>query len=133
MPATGDILLDTSVAVAHLRGVRAVSERFESINGIFLPIVALGELLCGVRKSVRAQENLSSLQTWLRTVTLLSLTEVTADRYASIKHDLAKAGTPIPENDIWIAAHALEHGLPLVARDVHFKHIPGLVIQDWHA
>ena len=71
-------------------------------------MVALGELLYGVRKSVRAAENLASLQTWLSTVTLISLTEAIANRYASIKHELAKAGTPIPENDIWIAAHALE-------------------------
>jgi tRNA(fMet)-specific endonuclease VapC len=97
MPGTGDIVLDTSVAVAHLRGIHAVTEQLESSGGLFLPIVALGELLYGVRKSIRAQENLSSLQTWLRTVTLLSLTEATADRYASIKHELARAGTPIPE------------------------------------
>jgi len=131
MPGTGNVLLDTSVAVAHLRGIRTVTERFESFDAIFLPIVALGELLCGVRKSVRAQENLSSLQSWLRTVTLLSLTEATAGHYAAIKMELAQAGTPIPENDVWIAAHALEHGLPLAARDEHFRRITGLTVLDW--
>ena len=131
MPETGNVLLDTSVVVAHLRGIQPAALKLQQFNTLFLPIVALGELLCGVRKSVRAKENLASLQTWLRTVTLLSLTEATADRYAAIKIELARAGTPIPENDVWIAAHALEHGLPLATRDEHFKRIPGLIILDW--
>ncbi|MEI9999963.1 MAG: PIN domain-containing protein [Verrucomicrobiota bacterium] len=70
-------------------------------------------------------------QHWLRSATLLSLTEATADRYAAIKNELARAGTPIPENDIWIAAHAMEHGLSLAARDEHFHRISGLVVLDW--
>jgi tRNA(fMet)-specific endonuclease VapC len=131
MPTTGDVVFDTSVAVAHLRGIQLVTERFAPFDALFLPIVALGELLCGVHKSVRAEENLSSLQSWLRTVTLLTLTEATADRYAVIKNELAKAGTPIPENDVWIAAHAMEHGLPLATRDEHFYRINGLIILDW--
>ena len=131
MPETGNVVLDTSVAVAHLRGFQAVTERFEPFDALFLPIVALGELLCGVRKSVRAKENRASLQSWLQTVKLLSLTESTADRYAIIKIELAQAGTPIPENDVWIAAHAIEHGLPLATRDEHFHRIAGLTVLDW--
>lgn len=131
MPETGNVLLDTSVVIAHLRGTVAVTSRLEQFETLFLPIVSLGELLCGIRKSARAQQNLIILQRWLQTVTLLSLTEATADRYAAIKVELAQAGTPIPENDIWIAAHALELGLPLAARDEHFTRISGLVILDW--
>ena len=131
MPAIGDVLLDTSVAVAHLRGIQSVTARFILMNDLYLPIVAYGELLCGIRKSARAEENLASLQSWLQTVTLLSLTEATAQRYASLKLQLAAAGTPIPENDIWIAAHALELGIPLAARDEHFSRIAGLNLLDW--
>jgi len=131
MPETGNVLLDTSVAVAHLRGIQAVTERFETFESLFLPMVALGELFCGTRKSTRAKENLSSLRNWLRTVTLLSLTEITADRYAAIKIQLAQAGTPIPENDVWIAAHAMEHSLPLATRDDHFHRIASLIVLDW--
>ena len=131
MPETGNVLLDSSVVISHLRGIEAVTLKMEQFETLFLPIVALGELLCGIRKSARTQENLSGLQRWLRTVTLLSLTEATADRYATIKNELAQAGTPIPENDVWIAAHAMEHGLPLAARDGHFTQIKGLVILDW--
>jgi tRNA(fMet)-specific endonuclease VapC len=131
MPETGNVLLDTSVVIAHLRGVQPVASKLQQFNTLFLPIVVLGELLCGIRKSARAQENLSDLQRWLRTATLLSLTEATADCYAAIKIELAQAGTPIPENDVWIAAHAMEHGLPLAARDEHFHRITGLTVLDW--
>jgi tRNA(fMet)-specific endonuclease VapC len=131
MPATGKVVLDTSVVVAHLRGIQPVTLKLEQFDTLFLPIVALGELLCGIRKSARAQENLAVLQNWLRTATLLSLTEATADNYATIKNELAQAGTPIPENDVWIAAHAMEHGLSLAARDEHFQRITGLTLLDW--
>ena len=125
MPETGNVLLDTSVVVAHLRGIQPVTLKLEQFDTLFLPIVALGELLCGIRKSVRAQENLAALQHWLRSATLLSLTEATADRYATIKSELSQAGTPIPENDVWIAAHAMEYGFPLATRDEHFHRVPG--------
>jgi len=48
-----------------------------------------------------------------------------------VKLALKMAGTPIPENDLWIAAAALEHGLPLATRDAHFRHVPGLTVLDW--
>ena len=117
--------------MAHLRGNPSVASKLAQANTLFLPLVALGELLCGIRKSIHAQQNLANLQTWMRSTTLISLTEATADRYATIKHQLAQAGTPIPENDVWIAAHALEHGLSLATRDEHFLRITGLVVLDW--
>ncbi|HEX4139346.1 MAG TPA: type II toxin-antitoxin system VapC family toxin [Candidatus Methylacidiphilales bacterium] len=131
MPGIGDVLLDTSVAVAHLRGNPSVALKLAQADALFLPLVALGELLCGIRKSVRTQQNLAILQNWMRSTTLISLTEATADRHATIKVQLAQAGTPIPENDVWIAAHAMEHGLSLATRDEHFLRIAGLVVLDW--
>ena len=133
MLATGKVVLDTSVAVAHLRGVTAATARLQSYENesLLLPTVALGELLHGARKSARGAENLSNLKTWLQTVTLLPLTETTANCYASIKLGLSRAGTPIPENDIWIAAHAVEHDLPLATSDEHFQRIADLVVLDW--
>ena len=131
MPGTGNVLLDTSVVVAHLRGVPDITSKLEQLDALYLPIIAWGELLVGIRKSSRASENLLDLRRWQRTVTLLSLTEATAERYATIKDELAQAGTPIPENDVWIAAHALEHDLPLATRDEHFKRVRGLSVLDW--
>jgi tRNA(fMet)-specific endonuclease VapC len=64
-------------------------------------------------------------------VTLLLPTARTAAEYGRVKVTLKAAGLPIPENDIWIAAYALEHGLPLATRDAHFAHVPGLIVEDW--
>jgi tRNA(fMet)-specific endonuclease VapC len=131
MPATGNVVLDTSVAIAHLRGVGSVTENFRKFENLYLPMVALGELLCGLHRSSRPAENSAGLRHWLETLTLISLTEKTAESYAEIKAGLFKAGTPIPENDIWIAAHAKELNVPLAARDEHFQRISGLTILDW--
>ena len=62
---------------------------------------------------------------------LLLPTETTAKEYGRIKAELAVAGTPIPENDVWLAAQAMEHGLPLATCDAHFARIKGLVVLDW--
>jgi len=126
MPATGEVVLDTSAAVAHLRGVQPVSAQLAQFERLYLPTVALGELLYGIRRSARSRENLDQLKNWLRAVTLLSLSQQTAEHYSAIKDGLARAGSPIPENDIWIAAHAVEQQLPLFCLDAHFNQIAGL-------
>jgi tRNA(fMet)-specific endonuclease VapC len=119
MPANGDVLLDTTVVVAHLRGVTTVSQRLAETQTRYLPTVALGELHYGVHRSARPDENLRLLERWLRVAVLLSVTPATAGHYGRLKDQLARAGTPIPENDLWIAAVALEHGLPVATRDAH--------------
>lgn len=132
---TGDVILDTSAAVAHLRGVTAVTTRLQTLlraqETIYLPLTAWGELLFGAYHADQFARELANLQEFaLGTVRLLP-TDRTADEYARLKQALAVAGTPIPENDLWIAAYALEHGLPLATRDAHFARVPGLTIQDW--
>lgn len=131
MPAIGDVVLDTSVAVAHLRGVAAVTERLTEHKTLYLPLVALGELYYGIRRSGAPERNLEGLRRWLNTVRLLTLNEGICDEYGRIKDELARAGTPIPENDIWIAAVARSQGLPLAARDDHFQNVRGLNLLDW--
>jgi tRNA(fMet)-specific endonuclease VapC len=128
---TGDVLLDTTVAVAHLRGVAAMSRRLAEARALYLPTIALGELHYGIRRSARPQENLRQLERWLRVTVPLAVSPDTAARYGALKQQLALAGTPIPENDLWIAALALEHDLPLATRDAHFSRVPGLKTLDW--
>ncbi|HUG09401.1 MAG TPA: type II toxin-antitoxin system VapC family toxin [Opitutaceae bacterium] len=128
---TGDVFLDTTVAVAHLRGVAKVSQRLSENRTRYLSAIALGELHFGIRHSARADENLSQLTHWLRAVVIVPAGPATAERYGALKQQLALAGTPIPENDLWIAAVALEHGLPLATRDEHFERVPGLTVLDW--
>ena len=132
---TGDVILDTSAAVAHLRGVAAVTTRLQTLlraqETLYLPLTAWGELLFGTYHADYPARELANLREFaLGTVRLLP-TDRTADEYARLKQALALAGTPIPENDLWIAACALEHGLPLATRDAHFARVPGLTMQDW--
>jgi len=131
MPATGDVLLDTTVVVAHLRGVAAVSQRLAETRTRYLSVVALGELHYGVYRSSRPGENLRQLEHWLRVAVLLPVSPATAGHYGRLKDQLARSGTPIPENDLWIAAVALEHDLPVATRDAHFDQVPGLGVLDW--
>jgi tRNA(fMet)-specific endonuclease VapC len=128
---TGDVLLDTTVAVAHLRGVAAVSERLAQAQTRYLPAVALGELHFGLWRSERREANRAQLDRWLQVIVLLQIGAASALRYGELKQQLALAGTPIPENDLWIAAVALEHGLPVATRDDHFNRVSGLTVLDW--
>jgi tRNA(fMet)-specific endonuclease VapC len=132
---TGDVILDTSAAVAHLRGVAAVTARLQTLlraqETLYLPLTAWGELLFGAYHAGQPARELANLAEFARSTVRLLPTDRTAEEYAKLKQALAVAGAPIPENDIWIAALALEHGLPLATRDAHFARVPGLVVQDW--
>jgi tRNA(fMet)-specific endonuclease VapC len=75
--------------------------------------------------------NLSKIDQFAASVQVLSCDAVTAQVYGEIKDKLRSKGRPIPENDIWIAAAAFQHSLPLVTRDEHFKQIDGLLIEQW--
>jgi tRNA(fMet)-specific endonuclease VapC len=125
------ILLDSSVVILHLRGRLDLSARVAASEPLFLPLTALGELYKGVLKSNQPHKSQLLLETFLKTVAVLNPDGATALRYAQISADLERKGTPIPENDIWIAAMALECGMPLAARDAHFALVAGLELLAW--
>ena len=131
MPATGDVLLDTSVVVRYFRKDAAIHQQLQNFANLCLPLTALGELHCGAHLSANPTKTLAEIGSFLAAVTLLPTTIATAERYGRIRAALARAGTPIPENDIWIAAIAQEHGLPLAAHDQHFNQIAGLQVFQW--
>lgn len=125
------ILLDSSVVIPHLRGRLDLATYVAPVEPMFLPLTVLGELYKGVFKSSQPQKNRLLLETFLQTVAVLSPDAATAIHYAQISADLERKGTPIPENDIWIAAVALECTMPLATRDSHFNQIVGLQILRW--
>jgi len=110
-----------------LRGRGNVASALQPFSQIGLSHVALGELLLGALKSTNPTE-LPRTLTAVTGLTLLEGNATTAAIYATIRHDLEKQGTPIPHNDIWIAASALQANVPLVTRDQHFRHISQLQI-----
>lgn len=126
----GKILLDTNIAVALFAGEEAVSRRFGE-REVSVPSTVLGELYYGAHKSAHATRNLARIDEFAESVKVLDCGTVTARHYGQIKDRLRVKGRPIPENDIWIAAVALQFELPLATRDDHFKEVDGLTLEVW--
>lgn len=131
MPATGKIVLDTSVVVAVLRRVPGMMARLQDAAELLVPLVVLGELEYGANLANPPARQHEAVRGFMEGATLLLPTDRTAAEYGQVKAALKTAGTPLPENDVWIAAVAREHGLPLATRDAHFSHVPGLQLLDW--
>jgi tRNA(fMet)-specific endonuclease VapC len=128
---SGRFLLDTSVVVELLLGEPAATARAKSAGEVYLPAIALGELLYGAKLSSRPAENESRVQSLLNTIPILTCNADTARYYADIKLSLRTKGRPIPENDIWIAALSIQHGLSVATRDAHFNEVDNLSIDPW--
>ena len=98
---------------------------------MYVPLVVLGELYFGVERAVRRDNALAQVREFLKITTLLLPDESTAEHYGHIKSDLIGIGRPIPENDLWIAAAARQHDLPVATPDAHFAVIPHLKTVYW--
>jgi predicted nucleic acid-binding protein len=122
------ILLDTNAYSALRRGHEFVAEQVRRSEEVLLSAVVAGELLFGFRNGSRYEENARALESFLEdpNVRLLPVTWDTADFFGRISAELRKRGRPIPTNDIWIAAHAMEAGADLVSADPHFGNVDGL-------
>lgn len=123
-------LIDTNIYSLAMRGEPSVLDHLQQLDEIGFTVMSLGELLVGFRGGNREAENRSELGRFLDSprVRVLPIDEETADFYAAIVLGLKRVGTPIPTNDIWIAALAQRHGLPVYTKDAHFASVPGLVL-----
>jgi len=123
------IFLDTSAYSAFKRGHPQIQHRIREASEIRLSPVVLGELRVGFLKGTRLAENLAGLKQFLASprVELVLVNEETAERYALIFDSLRQAGTPIPINDIWIAASAMQYGSVLLTTDPHFRSVAQIV------
>ena len=122
------VLLDTNAYVALRRGEEAVSALVRGAEKVVLSAIVIGELLHGFRNGTRAADNAKDLARFLEQpeVMFLPVGWDTADRFGRIATSLRKQGTPIPTNDVWVAAHAMETGADLISFDRHFEHVHGL-------
>ena len=122
------ILLDTNAYARLLAGDANVLDEVAEAEQIHLSVFVMGELMAGFRAGTKLTSNRQTLKTFLAkpTVTFLGASEETAEIFGQIKNDLRKAGTPIPINDVWIAAQAMESGAVLITFDDHFRRVPGL-------
>jgi len=127
----GSFLLDTNVVVALFNGDADIKARLEAVPEIYLPSVALGELHYGAACSGRPESNARRVDDFATTCTVIGVDAGTARQYGRVKGELRRKGRPIPENDLWIAAMALQHGLQLASRDGHFDYVEDLQIEAW--
>ncbi len=125
------VILDTNALSAFADGDEKLLLALERETELAIPVIVLGEYLYGIQQSrLRA-----SYQAWLTSnlpfFDLLPIARETAERYSEIRHELKTAGTPIPTNDLWIAALTRQHRMRLVTRDAHFRFIRGLHALVW--
>ena len=123
-----NLALDTNAYSDFLRGDPSRVNMVQGADRIFLPLIVLAELRAGFAAGSREPENIGTLRKFLSSprVALLLPDETTAEHYARVFLQLRRQGTPIPTNDLWIAALALQHGLALCTADVHFQHVAAL-------
>ena len=139
MNQNGNYLLDTNIVIGMLTGDTAIQEKMQNGNNLFLSSPTVGELYYGAQKSNKVTENLHRTNVFnlhrtnvfVEEHTFLPCDLETAQWYGIIKERLRRKGRPIPNNDIWIAAIAMQHDLILVTRDAHFDEIESLQTERW--
>lgn len=125
------LLIDTSAYSGFKRGVGAIVEAMRDADRLFMSGIVLGELRAGFAAGDRQARNEAELRafTILPRVEMVGVDEGTSVYYAAIYASLRRAGTPVPSNDLWIAATAMQHGLIVLTRDAHFRLVSQIVVQ----
>jgi tRNA(fMet)-specific endonuclease VapC len=123
------ILLDTSAYSGMARGNKDVLDAMQTAENVCVNPVIIGELLSGFAQGNRDSYNVKILERFLESprCVILPIGRASAQRYAYIQSALRAAGAPIPTNDLWIAATAMEHGLMVITLDKHFAKIPQII------
>ncbi len=123
------VALDTNCLTDLFQGDAALAKRLGTCDEVWIPLIVLAEIKAGFYGGTRQHRNESILRAFLSkpTVGVLLPDRETAEQYARLFIQLKRAGTPIPDNDLWIAALVLEHDLVLITRDQHFQRIPQLL------
>ena len=125
------VLLDTNIVSALFKDESTVTNRIDESLEIFIPIIVIGELYYGAAYSAQVEKNISKIIALSKIAIVLPVSVETSKIYGDLKATLRKQGSPIPENDIWIAAIAKQYKLTLITRDKHFNNIAELDIAIW--
>ncbi len=122
------LLIDTNAYTAFMRGDASIVEAIAHAQQLYLNSMVVGELLAGFAAGTRQARNRGELAQFMNSprVDVLTVTADTAHSYALVYAALRRKGQPIPTNDLWIAASAVEHGAGLLTLDAHFKQVDGL-------
>jgi tRNA(fMet)-specific endonuclease VapC len=125
------MILDTNALSAFADGVSPVVEYVSGADELHVPVIVLGEYRFGIATSRQRREYERWLARGRSFWNVIPLVEDTATQYAVIRQQLKNAGIPLPANDVWIAALARQHDLPVLSRDTHFDAVPGLTRVSW--
>jgi tRNA(fMet)-specific endonuclease VapC len=123
------VALDTNRLTDLFQGDTELADRLGECDEVWIPLIVLAEIKAGFHGGSQQHRNEVLLQSFLAkpTVGILLPARETAEHYARLLVQLKRAGTPIPDNDLWIAALVLEHDLLLITRDRHFESVPQLL------
>jgi tRNA(fMet)-specific endonuclease VapC len=122
------LLLDTNIIIELFKGDLQIPALLDKQENVYVPAIVLGELYLGAYRSANVQKKLLEIKNFLPRCIVLDTDNTTAENYGIIKTALLNKGKPIPENDIWIAATALQYQLPLYTNDGHFKEVEGISV-----
>jgi tRNA(fMet)-specific endonuclease VapC len=131
MTVSGNYLLDTNIVIGLFAGDQSVLDRLIRATEVYISSIVIGELYYGAHKSSHSRKNLQRIDAFVASNIILDCDAVTAFHYGNIKDQLRQKGSPIPENDIWIAAIAVQFESILVSRDEHFSKIQYLTVESW--
>jgi len=126
------ICIDTNIYSAFKKGDPEINELMEYADVIYIPSIVLGELYAGFQMGSKLKDNIKGLREFTKQpgIHIIDIDESMAERYGALIKILKDNGTPIPTNDIWIAAAALENGARMATFDTHYKSIPGLMMVE---
>jgi len=125
------VILDTNGLSAVADGEAELEPILQRASEVAIPVIVLGEYRYGISQSRDRAQYEDWLAEYLPAFRILAVDEQTAVAYSDIRTELKKAGTPIPSNDVWIAALCRQHSTPLISRDRHFDDVPGLTRVTW--
>lgn len=124
-------LLDTNAIIALQRQQAQLLALLTTATDVFIPAIAIGELYFGAYNSSRVEDNRRAVAAFAAQRAILNIDAQTADVYGLIKQTLRVKGRPIPENDIWIAALAVQYNLTVITNDDHFAAVDGITALSW--
>jgi len=125
------VILDTNALSAFVDGDAGVGAILRTQARASIPVIVLGEFRYGIAESRHRKAYESWLDSQLRHFDVLAITDQTTIAYAALRVALRRSGRPIPANDAWIAALALQHRLPILSRDAHFDVVAGVQRTVW--